>query len=361
MLSDIAEEMKLLYTKDIPVDNDNFCIVYDHTKIVVFNKEQTPETSDSINKVSFSQLPDSVITQFSEFVKGLIPCATLNVIAAMREQTHKFLAIFNSSLDAPFVHHSLHADDDFAIKTISDEINTVLLGDKKANEIINKSSTDLWLQQFSMNPEELSRLKESKNAKNEKMFAQKICGFETALPWQKLSHLQCTIRDNFSRTYTDDEKSPILSFGTILELDSNGKQFFICLHPPCDSIRLTEPTEFIFACLYEGNGYADIIVQTAAEGFTELALKTNISGTKIRVCTIRFIPKSGETVISGEKREEWWFFETDGQYYKWLGEVRKEKASQLKQRAMANANRDGFDEFTWLRMRSSGQLKPYAY
>ena len=78
-----------------------------------------------------------------------------------------------------------------------------------------------------------------------------------------------------------------------------------------------------------------------------------------RIFYFETVNKSGETAISGAKKDGWWFFETNGRFYKWLGEVHKEKASQIKQRAMANANRDGFDELTWLRLRSSSQMKPY--
>jgi hypothetical protein len=168
---------------------------------------------------------------------------------------------------------------------------------------------------------------------------------------KELSHLQCTARDIGNRLYPDNSQSPTLQLGTILKKQNEGScEWFLCLTPLCDCVRLKEESNFLFLQLYPGTkSSADIIIKTLDGTFEPLIVKKE----KIRTLTIPFKPTNGSERINANRLENEWLIESNGTNYQWVGELRYTKALAIVHYVAANTSRVGLDEFEWLRLQAT--------
>ena len=167
----------------------------------------------------------------------------------------------------------------------------------------------------------------------------------------ELSHLQCTARDIGGRLYTDNSQSPTLQLGTILKKRKGGSsEWFLCLTPLCDCVRLEEESNFLFLQLYSGTkSRADIIIKTQNGMFEPLIIKNK----KLRTLTIPFKPTNGSDRINAYRWQKEWRVKSNGTSYQWVGELRYTKALAIGHQVMASTSRVGVDEFEWLRRQAT--------
>ena len=167
----------------------------------------------------------------------------------------------------------------------------------------------------------------------------------------ELSHLQCTARDIGNRLYPDNSQSPTLQLGTILKKQNEGYfEWFLCLTPLCDCVRLKGESNFLFLQLYSGTkSSADIIIKTQDGTFEPLIVKNE----KIRILTIPFKPTNGSDRINANHLENEWLITSNGTNYQWIGELRYSKALAIVHYVAANSSRVGVDEFEWLRLQAT--------
>jgi len=179
-----------------------------------------------------------------------------------------------------------------------------------------------------------------------------ICGCS------ELSHLQCTARDIGNRLYPDNSQSPTLQLGTILKKQKEGFcEWFLCLTPLCDCVRLKEETNFLFLQLYPGKkSRADIIIKTQDGTYEPLVVKKD----KLRTLTIPFEPINGSDRINAKRWRKEWRIKSNGigvkskrTSYQWVGELRYTKALAIAHQVAANTSRVGVDDFEWLRRQAS--------
>lgn len=167
----------------------------------------------------------------------------------------------------------------------------------------------------------------------------------------ELSHLQCTARDIGNRLYPDNSQSPTLQLGTILKKQNEDScEWFLCLTPLCDCVRLEEESNFLFLQLYLGKkGSADIIIKTQDGTFEPLIVKNK----KLRTLTMPFKPTSGSDRINANRLENEWLVTSNGTNYQWVGELRYTKALAIAHYVVSNTSRVGVDEFEWLRVQAT--------
>jgi hypothetical protein len=163
---------------------------------------------------------------------------------------------------------------------------------------------------------------------------------------KELSHLQCTARDIGNRLYPDNSQSPTLQLGTILKKQNDDScEWFLCLTPLCDCVRLKEESNFLFLHLYPGKeSKFDIIIKTQDGTFETLIVKNE----KMRTLTIPFKPTNGSDRINANYLENEWLVTSNSTNYQWVGELRYTKALAIVHHVAANTSRVGLDEFEWL-------------
>ena len=428
MLKDLKEDADEVYTDGLVMDNRRLFIKSDYLRIVIYNKESTANPPRNARIVPFDKLPDNIISEYAELVKGIIPCATLHGIAAMREKTHELLAILNGNLDGAYcLHRALlrkPSDSvDFAMNLITSEIETIIQTDAQARQIVDQKGLKAWLENYAgknttlpccdsslsvktigkciingqlSNKDGINRFKREyssnwiqtktdkgqtlKDDNGKTIILEKAKEFIKQNRWERiegcqppketrlaevlydssnkaiigcneLSRLQCTSRDMMDRQYFDISESPTLQLGTILKAPKkDASEWFLCLTPLCDCIRLEEETNFLFLQLYPGSkNYTDIIVKIQDGTFEPLRVKNK----KLRTLTIPFKPTNGSDRINAYSWRNEWRVKSNGTSYQWIGELRYTKALAIVHYVVANTSRVGIDEFEWLRRQAT--------
>ncbi len=428
MIKDLKEDADDVYDNGFDINEKQFFIKSDCLRIVILNKKTTLNPLKEARIVPFYQLPDYVISEYAELVKGVIPGATLHGIAAMREKTHELLAILNSNLDGAYcLHRALLPEPsesvDFAMNLITSEIETVIQTDARARQIVEEEGLKSWLEDYALGNTTLPCCDSSLSAKtveeciingqlsnknginsfrkdyssnwiraktdaeqtlrdnNGEIITLDVAEefikqnkFESINGCQppnflrfvdvlystpegaingckELSHLQCTARDIGNRLYPDNSQSPTLQLGTILKKQNEDScEWFLCLTPLCDCVRLEEESNFLFLQLYLGKkGSADIIIKTQDGTFEPLIVKNE----KIRTLTIPFKPTNGSDRINANHLENEWLVTSNGTNYQWVGELRYTKALAIAHYVLSNTSRVGVDDFEWLRLQAT--------
>ena len=356
MLKDIKEDADDVYADGLVIDKEHNVIKSDSLRIVILNKEATINPQAPI--VPFDQLPDIVISEYVELVKGVIPGATLHCIAAMREKTHELLAILNSNLDGAYcLHRALIPEPsdsvDFAMNLITDEIGTVIQSDIQARQFVDRKGINLWLNNISYDelPKETAQQWVDKGGLSTKNGGKLMKALyrdyqtEGLEGCRELSRLQCTTRDMAGRLYYSTSQKPTLQLGTILKTSKNDTdKWFLCITPVCDCVRLKDETNFLFLTLYSGDiNNADIIIKTQDGTFEPLIVKNK------KLVTIPFKPTNGSDRINAKRWRREWRVKSNGTSYQWVGELRYTKALAIAHQVAASTSRVGVAEFEWLR------------
>ena len=167
---------------------------------------------------------------------------------------------------------------------------------------------------------------------------------ESEIACNELSRLSCSSKDGSDlRKSTND--GFFLTLGSVLEVrvPNDDSEYWLCLQPPCDSVRLEEKTEMLFLQLYKGNeGNADFVIKLHDETYQALSIKA--PGKKPRLKTHGFLhdKDSGRILIRKLNKK-----------FQWVAELRPEKAQTIAQKVLTNASRIGLDEFEILRRKGS--------
>ena len=412
----IVEDLNLSITEST---KELACTVDDKIRIVVFNKDKAQVSGQNARVIPFNELPKTALKEFSILAEGLISGAALHSISAVREQTHSLLALMNKSLDGAFCAHRalIHDTDDsidFILNLILQEISTRILCDEAARNSLDTASIKSWYDvqslpenQYALEKEALweylkngganlsdvrkqrakawlRKKEKSKNKLKDKdgknisyseakafiendsfqeirgcsppsgknpdkfaeLFYQKQA--ETKQACNELSRLTCSSKDESDlRKNTND--GLFLTLGSVLRVRNADTDYILCLQPPCDSVRLQEKTAFLFLHLFKGSsGNTDFVIKLHDNTYQALAIK--VPGTKPRLTTYPFTPDKDSQRVSVDK--------LPGKHkgkFKWVAELRPEKAQTIAQKVLTNASRIGLDEFEILR-RKGNQL-----
>jgi hypothetical protein len=166
----------------------------------------------------------------------------------------------------------------------------------------------------------------------------------------------------------DSEQDPRLEFGTIV---SRNDEYFVCLQPLCDTVRLKENTRFIFApsavasqeypkAAKPGAGddskkrekkppkAFDIVVISPEGENVRLRVSNKASETQ----TFIFAPDEDKVISARKDGGVWSFSCADGSVFQWIADLRGPFVQRLAQRVANDLSRIGLDEFEWLRQKS---------
>ncbi len=430
MLKDIAEDVAVVFNETPKLNPEGGYVTLGQLRIVILNKKRTPNPLYGSRVVAFSNLPRVVVGEFEHLMCGIIPSATLHVIAALREKTHQILGLLNQTLDGAFCAHRALLDEpgdsvDFAMRLISAEIETILQTDAKARETVDSVGLKAWFRStfrgrdlltlhgdYSLKTQTVwncidsgakqtgdnsirvqlasawayARQKKQANIRkkqdgspltidqaikliesgdidkvadcsppNKSRFAELLYekGEDALAACSEIARIQCTARDSSGRTYFDSGQAPVLQLGSILlDPKKTPENYLLCLHPPCDSVRLKDLTAFLFVDLLAGDAKtADIILRLGTGIYMPLILRS--TNQKMTLRTISFKPGSRDRIFAQKWRGEWRMRASTGRSYRWVGDLRREKGQSIVHRVATNTSRIGIDEFEWLRMQAS--------
>ena len=165
---------------------------------------------------------------------------------------------------------------------------------------------------------------------------------ETKQACNELSRLSCSSEDGSDlRKHTND--GLFLTLGSVLKVSNDSSEYWLCLQPPCDSVRLKEKTEMLFLQLYKGNeGNADFVIKLHDETYQALSIKAPGKRPRLKTHGFSHDKDSGRILIRKLNKK-----------FQWVAELRPEKAQTIAQKVLTNASRIGLDEFELLRRKGS--------
>ena len=281
----LAESGSQFEADDYHVD-----LSYRHCRIVIYAKSDirvVPELAD--RSVSESDLPERLIGDFASMTQGLLPNIALTSLAAIRENVHKVLDRFDARLDPALLTHRvcLSAPDDsqqHMVGQLTSELHALMDDAVAIGEPSGMAAIKDWLD-FSLGPDvplslgenrEVSRDetitllkngwdKKKPSAMKKNDFRYLTAGFLPTGGAECQLNLRLAWMLNF-RT-VPGVTSPMLRLGSVLRrIYDDNEEFFLCMRPRCDSVRLKGSTIFLLLPLDEHRGNSTPIVLRTGDG-----------------------------------------------------------------------------------------------
>lgn len=136
-----------------------------------------------------------------------------------------------------------------------------------------------------------------------------------------------------------------------IEPNGNGEEydFWICMQPLCDSVRLAAATKFplLPIMLLSDNSKRFDIVVHVKNGYVPLEIKDQ----KISVMSLpSFAPDpTRQTAMAEWRNASWKFRDTAGLEYEWMGDLRLDKAHKILHSVVNASGRIGVNDYEFLR------------
>ncbi|RSK23943.1 response regulator receiver domain [Hymenobacter metallilatus] len=409
-LAGIASDIYNHLNKDIkPEDSfkrlDDFSLNHESTRICVFRKSGGTASKDG-RTYDVNALTDKIIDEFTLLTEGLLSNVAIEALSALRQNTHKILQKFNSGLDAPYLTHRALTNpseetQSHPIALLASEMQDVLEG----NGITDSVSPDrikLWLRSL---PERILPNNITVNSKFRNMTVENQLDFvadavengvheptdlsATNSEWTTfINKLKSPKKDehsdftnlmlaDMSGASKDREFSmlttirshyttppPYLNLGTVIAIRKGAvSEYYVCIQPVCDCVRLECATRFPFLKLElppkpdpakPKQPKFDFIIR---DGANLLELKVDYKPYNMEL--ISFTPdhkliKAEQVAIEGNiDNKEWVFTGTtdSGSTIQcvWLADLKFAHAQRIAGRFGSEITRVGLTESEWLR------------
>ncbi len=390
ILDDVEREItKLPEAPSISKNQAEYSLHIGSTKIVILLKQDAKiptENAELISrKIPFDGLANRVIYEFTEMTYGLIPNVTLQSMSEIRKHTSKILKHFNSELDVPYLAHRALLDDpvnaeEHIVELISTDL-AAILEEANVKQHVNIERLIEWLnlreiakQEFPFTKRNgsviqltkeqvitmlrdgisktdlgLTRRKEKdRQTKNpqEIMLSQVFSGSTTAGTEAEEVFAHMTAFRTFFRAHI-----PTLTLGAVIKDEESN--YLVCIQPRCDCVRIDGATCFLFLPVEvkPGDSAFDLIIRDNGS-----YVRTKI---KKKVASVKQITFTGDAsrMVTAEMDAGIYYFIAEPQNaaqppkrYKWIGELRLERAISLSNDFAAELARVGFTESEWLRL-----------
>ncbi|QFT59179.1 hypothetical protein FIU94_10110 [Sulfitobacter sp. THAF37] len=361
------------------------------------------------NDVKEEALAEAVVKDFAEFQDGILPRTVMATVAEVRNRTYEHLFRFNRGLDKAISTHlldkrsstlefptsresfaeytttlvlddlaaALHSSKLVASVTDKEDLTRCLtltspksikISDKNDNSAYSFSGEDLETVFFGQDYEVFKELVKSKLSMNNS----DTRGFQEGkkplmlLDIDPNSFTQISILDQINSYPKNIDGHFLLRSGTILKRKVQGQdqdvagegnqaaeggEYFLCLQPVCDAVRLVERTAFPLLKL-------KLVEQTKKFRFPIMEgteFKHLTSTFKLSDIVMADFEPNGDThdvrsVRVGSCEE---FTAFDGSKFIWLAELKEHYAAEAQSALAAQGGRIGNNKFEWLRRKAS--------
>lgn len=392
-LNGITDEVyKELVANDIKAVEKLICqIKTENAKILITAKpdpegngepkfKHTPELNQFV--VSYEDLPDFILSKFSEMTSGLLSNFILSSLTVLRNNTFRLINSYSKELDPAFLLHrvllprqedsedhliemclhSIHALLEYnesnlplKIENIKDWINirefnkTIIIANKEFtanNKFITECVEDGFINTIVKSWE--GDVSKSKLADITKDFNKLHLNNPDIfyIEGDEGANERFSILSHHKSNFKQESKIPKLSLGTIIQ-EVRGVRYFLCIQAKCDSTRIDQERKFLFLelAICEENSKFQFIVEDD-EGFKRLKIRKDV----FDIRTIKFTPHPDFKVILAEIVDHKYIFKSNyDEQFKWLAELGDAHAQRVANNYAAQLSRVGLDESEWLR------------
>ncbi|HEV7570645.1 MAG TPA: response regulator receiver domain [Thermoanaerobaculia bacterium] len=383
----------LLQTKSRSVrSRGHFALDSADARVVVLAKPESQVQGPRARKqiVSYEDLADVLIHEFSAFMYGLVSNVALKSVAALRSNTHQLLKQLGPELDAGYLWHravQLYPQDaeQQLVDLVSAELRAIL-DDADVREAASSRAMRQWLEKRGKSDfskpfgetqhrsiDDVMDLLEfgsgAKTPQTDRVVAKfpkmnakagkahkksdEIAAFADTKEKAARSNEAFAVLASHRTQYSKPQ--PHLTLGTIISSGAGKKRrYWLCLQPVCDAVRLSSARTFPFLELNnaEGGGFQFVL---QGRGRTSVRLRIDVKPQNLTM--LEFHPKAGKDCVVADVRSSEFFFSRGKRRYRWEAELKREHAQRFAERLANEFSRIGLVESEWLRL-WGGEKKP---
>ena len=368
----IKEEMQR-HERRFESKNGGVVLSYQHCRIVIYAKSGTQlEPEMQSRSVSESDVAKRLIDDFADMAKGLLPSIALVSLAAIRENAHKVLDKFQADLDPAFLAHraclSSPADcQQHMVSLLASELHAIMDDTVATENPAGMEAIKDWLVSAGQNTE--YKFGSDKTLSFDEVLTVLRDGLEHEASTLNKSHFKF-LSSGFAGTTDNPEKLdsrlawminfrtvfnaplPKLHLGTVLRKhDGTGNtEFFLCMRPRCDSVRLKGEESFLFLpLLFDEKGNIQLVLHTDENTYRRFGVGAKSSHASQWLLT-KFSPRDEENSIIAEQDSKHFFFtDAERNKFEWLGELKAEFAQRIAQHFALELSRVAVNNSEWLR------------
>lgn len=384
------------FEKEVRVDENRLMLDIEGTRIVVLRKERRHPIPGH-EEVKSVDLPGRVVLEFARFaVGGLLPEMAVLSLSAVRDQAHMLLRRFSKELDPALLSHrsttSPTVAEQYALDLIGDELGAIssmagrsmTLADERVLPHLQNAFDGRDEAHYRKSATSISTIKTveaervllsnsiatssiiSPKASRSALFFQgskdeaASSGYEVDLKFSALSSLS---RDGALQAFRGH--TPSLRLGVILrsvineaeQIDdqfvvSHKAQYWLCVQPVCDSVRLDQLATFPLLPLHASKSpdKFDVVVEFGGKYLTLQSGVMKMSALRLA----NFVPDAeAQEVLATRSTDHWSFVDDKDRQYRWLGDMRLDRAHKMLHTLATAAGRIGIDEYEYLRNAST--------
>jgi hypothetical protein len=364
-----------------------------NNKISIFGKEIVKAKATHVKEIAsrsynYEELPGAVYDEFVRFTHGVVAGIFLKTIAAIRANTYLLLNTFQRDIDAAFITHKglLPIPDDahdHIVELIGSEMKSVMNGgltnettnslienfidlldenhflEYKDDQGVQKKLSGNEFKLFLCDPKQKTNFSKNTIKSLPESLPKSIAKADNPL----LSHQEIEDKANKSNIefaklttlknrYLEFSK-PILTLGVILKRKntSGEDEYWICVQPKCDSIRISEDENndkgraFLFLSLSKTDK-GEIIYDKDIRFKIEYSIK--------KAKQFMFKPTENEMVyVRGEHLDRWFFQDSNEQRFEYLCELKNDFAQSIANNFGSQVSRVAVNHSEWLRLQTN--------
>ncbi len=386
---------------------DGATIVGADVRICVLSKPQSIGEAD-VDRVAEADLPRRLIEEFVKLSTGLLTSFALHSIAAVRRSAHHVVAVFGEHLDGAYLAHRSSLQDpdeatEFAINLLVGELqNAIAVDERKDGEMAvevmagwveTKSATHKFRKgEEEASPEivkgfvsdGLAALKAAtgKLVKADGKLSDRALKVESVgeifyenpqQAWERqleFARLSIFKREAHGRSQLPDGWLPTLMLGSVLKVfgpkndaekplyEDIGDNYFVCLQPVCDSVRIDKLSGFPFQTGNAATQKFNLVVRERdVSPGTPLLVNSKLGHTQV----LKFQPDEKARCVRATKvGDDFIFTDSRSRQFIWLGDIRDMKAHHDATAIAANAQRVGLVELEWFRLATESKVEVYV-
>jgi hypothetical protein len=303
-----------------------------------------PNSSRRGIRVDYTKLPQKTIEKFASENSGILPAAILRSLTGIRENSFRLLNTFTKDLDKALLYHRIlipnsEDSEEFCQDIIADEFLGIIR-DADSGKYISMECCEKYIAEkepeflSSQNPDACYSQDELKRLLSTKLEDDKI----------EQIHSDSQIYDEeilkrFSAiSTTKTSENSFLQLGCIIKKKDDPGKYYLCLQPPCDSVRLKGWTDFIF-CGLKYNPASNISFYIN-DGKGNISFRIDYRSKHVFNFKGNDKISLGGTLVS-KSREE----------FNCIGQLKPMFAQKIANEFAANISRIGIDQFEWLRLK----------
>lgn len=331
----------------------------------------------NLGGTSAEALPDLLVDAFVLSVHGLIPTATVHALAAVRDGLPEVVARLGAELDPGYVRHCLqldHAEDgtDHLRALVAEELRSIIDQDLATASAAGMTGLMAWIDE----PGRASRLKVGRDVILRHLLREERAHAAANSGITKGKYDGIVLPTDDSHPERDDELLAFRMTFRALDLEGSGAalepgvvlrevrdgsaegEYFVCVQPSCDAVRLAPPcTSIAFLPCETVTSDFHFVVMDGAE-----AKRLSVVSRFDQICQLSLPVDPGRRVVLlapliveviQEKGED----DRPGRRFEVIAALRPDHARRLGQNLGNRFGRIGLDESSWQQRHTGRALR----